>query len=317
MADSIISDVHSSFERALFGFFEGAANALSAYVLPVAWVLLGISMLVWCYLIMEGRVGAPLTDWLLKFIAFMILLYVMGDGYLSWVATPIFELPTELVNVMTAGRGNAIEILGRVNDKILDLVSAMFVAGTSLFQELAVGPAIALFLMAVLVTIAAYLLLAAALFSIIFSKLGLSMVLAVGPLFVLASILPQTRRYFYSWISTALYFVFYQILSVIFIFLFIGIIHTYVTKLNDRLGGIGAGGGVISMVARLIGASGEGLNVAALCIPILLISLAMFLMFLQIPTMCASLTTGSGGSFGGGLASFMSVKSSVGRARAR
>src|SRR5690606_31142090 len=157
---------------------------------------------------------------------------------------------------------------------VVDLVSAMFTAGTKLIKELAFGPAIALFLMGVLVIIAVYLLLAAALFSIIFSKLGLSMVLAVGPFFVLALVLPQTRSYFYSWLNTALYFVFYHVFTALFIFLFIGIVHGYVGKLNSTLGGVG-GGNVLSMVARLLGASGDGLNVAAITIPILLISLAM------------------------------------------
>jgi len=193
----------------------------------------------------------------------------------------------------------------------------MFTAGTKLIKEFAFGPAIALFLMGVLVIVAVYLLLAAALFSVIFSKLGLSMVLAVGPFFVLALVLPQTRNYFYSWLNTALYFVFYHVFTALFIFMFIGIVNSYVGKLNTTLGGVGGGGNVLSMVARLLGASGEGLNVAAITIPLLLISLAMFFMFLQIPAMCASLTGGSGGSFGAGLTNLTHAKSLFSRSRVR
>jgi type IV secretion system protein VirB6 len=164
--------------------------------------------------------------------------------------------------------------------------------------------------------VATYLLLAVAMFSIIFSKLGLSMVLAVGPFFLLALILPQTRNYFYSWLNTALYFVFYHVFTALFIFMFIGIVNSYVGKLNMTLGGV-SGGGVLSMVARLVGAKGDGLNVAALTIPILLISLAMFFMFLQIPVMCASLTSGSGGSFGAGLTNLLHTKSLLRRSSSR
>lgn len=316
MADNIIGDIYNNFERALTGFYQGAAAGISGYVIPIAWVLLGICMLIWCYLIIEGKVAMPITDWLLKFVGFMVVLYVMGNGYLSWVAAPLFDLPSELTRALSATSGSAPDLLGQVNDKVVDLVSAMFTAGTKLIKELAFGPAIALFLMGVLVIVAVYLLLAAALFSIIFSKLGLSMVLAVGPFFVLALVLPQTRNYFYSWLNTALYFVFYHVFSALFIFMFIGIVHSYVGKLNTTLGGVGSGG-VLAMVARLLGASGEGLNVAAICIPILLISLAMFFMFLQIPTMCASLTNGSGGSFGAGLTNLTHAKSLLSRSRAK
>lgn len=313
MADNIIGDIYAKFDGALSGFYEGAAAGISGYVIPVAWVLLGICMLIWCYLVIEGKLAVPITDWLLKFVGFMVVLYVMGYGYLSWVAKPIFNLPSELTTALSATSSSAPDLLGQVNEKVVDLVSAMFAAGSNLVKELAIGPAIALFLMGVLIIVATYLLLAVALFAVIFSKLGLSMVLAVGPFFVLALVLPQTRNYFYSWLNTALYFVFYHVFTALFIFMFIGIVNSYMGTLNGTLGGAGGGGGVLNMVANLLGVRGSGLNVAAITIPILLISLAMFFMFLQIPVMCASLTGGSGGSFGAGLSSFVHARSLVGR----
>ncbi len=307
MADNIIGDIYAKFDQALGGFYESAAVGISGYVIPIAWVLLGICMLIWCYLIIEGKVSIPITDWLLKFVGFMVVLYIMGGGYLNWVAKPLFDLPSALTAAMSSAT-NAPDLLGQVNEKVVDLVSAMFTAGSNLVKELAIGPAISLFLMGVLVIVAVYLLLAAALFSVIFSKLGLSMVLAVGPFFILALVLPQTRNYFYSWLNTAFYFVFYHVFTALFIFMFIGIVNSYMGALNGTLGGAG-GGGVLNMVANLLGVRGSGLNVAAITIPILLISLAMFFMFLQIPTMCASLTGGSGGSFSAGLTNLTHAKS--------
>lgn len=317
MADNIIGDIYTKFDRALSGFYEGAAAGISGYVIPIAWILLGICMLIWCYLIIEGKVAMPITDWLLKFVGFMVVLYIMGNGYLSWVAKPMFDLPSALTTAMSNSPTNAPDLLGQVNEKVVDLVSAMFTAGSNLVKELAIGPAVALFLMGVLVIVATYLLLAVALFAIIFSKLGLSMVLAVGPFFVLALILPQTRNWFYSWLNTGLYFVFYHVFSALFIFMFIGIVNGYIGTLNTTLGGTGGGGGVLNMVANLLGVRGSGLNVAAICIPILLISMAMFFMFLQIPTMCSSLTNGSGGSFGAGLTNLTHAKSLLSRSRAK
>src|SRR5687768_15689930 len=101
MADNIIGDIYSHFERALSGFYEGAATGISGYVIPIAWVLVGICMLIWCYLIIEGKVAMPITDWLMKFVGFMVVLYIMGNGYLSWVAQPIFNLPSELTTAMS------------------------------------------------------------------------------------------------------------------------------------------------------------------------------------------------------------------------
>ena len=46
MADNIIGDIYVKFDRALSGFYEGAAAGISGYVIPIAWVLLGICMLI-------------------------------------------------------------------------------------------------------------------------------------------------------------------------------------------------------------------------------------------------------------------------------
>jgi type IV secretion system protein VirB6 len=315
MAENIVGDINRKFDAALYGFYEAASMGLADYVLPIAWILLGICLLIWCFFIIEGKVAMPVTDWLLRFVACLIVLHVMGNGYLGWVARPLFDLPAALTTAMSRSPSNTADLLAQVNEKILDLVSAMFSAGSTLVKELAFGPAITLFLMGMLTVTAAYLMLSIALFSIIFSKLGISVVLALGPFFLLCLLLPQTRNYFCAWLSTALYFVFYHVLSALFIFLFIGIADSYVGSLNSQLSGTGGAGGVLNIAANLLGIRGSGLNVAAVTIPILLISMAMFFIFLQIPTICASLTGGSGGSFGVGLSSFSYAKSLLGRGK--
>jgi type IV secretion system protein VirB6 len=317
MPSTIVGDVYAQFDRALGGFYAGASQGIAGYVIPVAWVALGIGMLVWCLLVVEGRIASPLLDWLLKLVGFLLVLHAMGGGYLSWVARPIYELPSELVTALSGTSGSAPDLLGQVNEKTVDLVSAMFSAGSKLLHDLAIGAGIAVFLMSVLVVVATYLLLAVALFAIIFSKLGLSLVLAVGPFFLLGLVLPQTRSYFFGWLNTALYFVFYHVFTALFIFMFIGIMNSYMAALTQALGGSANGGGVPAMVAHLTGAQGPALNVAALTLPILLISVAMFFMFLQIPAICASLTHGSGGTMGAGMAHLLQARRLAGRPTAR
>jgi type IV secretion system protein VirB6 len=316
VADTVVGDIYSNFEQALNGFYEGAAMGISGYVIPIAWVLLGICMLIWCYLMMEGKVASPVSDWLLKFIGFMVVLYIMGNGYLSWVARPIFELPSELTTAMSRTSANSPDLLGQVNEKMTNLVAALFTAGTKLLSDLAIGPAVAMFLMGAMTAAAAYLMLAWALFCIVYAKLGLSMILALGPFFILALVLPQTRSYFYTWLNTALYFVFVHVLTALFIFMFIGIVNSYVNKLNSELGASGSSG-VVGMVSNLIGVGGAGLNVVALCLPLILLSLTMFFLFLQIPFIASSLTGGSGGSFGAGLTSAVHFRSMLGRIRSK
>ena len=194
MAENIVGDISQKFDDSLAGFYESAAMGIANYVLPIAWILLGICLLIWCYLVIEGKVVMPVTDWLLKFLGFMIVFYAMGNGYLSWVARPIFDLPFELTTALSRSPLNAVGLIGQVNEKILDLVSAMFTAGSRLVKEFAFGPAVTLFLMGLLTVAAAYLMLSIALFAIMFSKLGLSMVLAFGPFFFNVSHLAANEK---------------------------------------------------------------------------------------------------------------------------
>ena len=182
MADNIIGDIYNNFERALSEFYEGAAVGISGYVIPIAWVLLGICMLIWCYLIIEGKVAMPMTDWLLKFVGFMVVLYIMGNGYLSWVARPIFDLPTELTTRLSAIRISTGSVgSGQREDRRFG-VGNVHSWDRTWSKDWPLDRRLRLFLMGVLVIVAAYLLLAAAMFSVIFSKLGLSMVLGRRPI---------------------------------------------------------------------------------------------------------------------------------------
>jgi len=300
MAGNIVTDIYADFEGSLSGFYALAANGLTAYVIPIAWVLLGICMLVWCILIIQGKVTSPLTDWFLKFVGFMIVMYAMSGGYLSLVASPLFNLNSQLVTAMSNSVSSAPDLLGQVNEKAVDLVSAMFTASVNLFMEAAIGPSIGMFGLAIVVLVVIYGLLGIALFSIIYGKLGLTMVLALGPFFILMLILQQTRSYFFAWLNTALYFVFYQVVSALFIFLFIGVLQGYTDRLISKLSN-GAGPSLSTMVLNLVGAGPAPINYIGYVVPLIMICIAMIFMFLQLSTIVGSMTSGSGGMMGGGL----------------
>lgn len=297
---TMVQDVVTHFETALNTFIGSSAGVISTYVMPLGWTILAIGLLVHAWAIMEGKVQAPLQDWMFKLVAALMVLYAMSGGYFNWIAAPLYGLGDAL-GTLLAGGTDAITSLSSLTDKVIDLISAIFGAAGESFKFLDFGSGAILIIFGILVGLATFLLIASALFFIVFAKLGISLVLAVGPFFVLGLLNQHTRNYFFSWLNTAFYFVFYQVLTVLFIVLFIGILDQYMTALQTKLSG--ATWTIENAVLNMIGLGGPGTqtNLVATLLPVVVISIAMFFMLMQLPTIAASMTSGSGGAFGNGL----------------
>lgn len=297
---TMVQDVVTHFTTALDTFTASSSGVITTYVMPLGWTILAIGLLVHSWAIIEGKVQAPLQDWMFKLVAALMVLYAMSGGYLNWIADPLYNLGDEL-GTLLAGGGSAVNSLAAVNDKVLNLISATFSAAGESFKFLDFGSGSILLIFGILIGIACYLLIGTALFFIIFAKMGISLVLAVGPFFVLGLLNQHTRSYFFSWLNTALYFVFYQVLTVLFIILFIGILNNYMTALEIKLSGATwtVQNAMLNMMG--LGGPGTGANLVATLTPVIVISIAMFFMLMQLPTIASSITSGSGGAFGNGL----------------
>lgn len=311
---TFVPDVISQFNAALTTFLTSSAGVISGYVMPIGWVVLAIGLLVHAWAIMEGKVQAPLQDWLFKLIAALMVLYAMSGGYLNWIGIPLANLGSDL-GILLAGGTDATSVLSNANDRIVELVTVIFRAAGLAMKGLDYGSAVLLVVFGILVGFACFLLIGTALFFIIFAQIGISLVIAVGPFFVLGLLNQHSRNYFFSWLNTALYFVFYQVLTILFISLFLSILEQYINALNVALSGVDYS--IKNAVLNMIGMGTAKLNVVATLTPVIIISVAMFFMLLQLPTIASSMTSGSGGQFGNGLYAMARMGGVGGRGRTK
>lgn len=298
-----IQSISNEFTTPIVNFYASASGAITGYVMPIAWVILALGLLVWCYAIMVGKVQTPVMEWFTKLIYALLLLYAMSGAYLSWVANPLFTLGDNLSSAVSTatggGGGTALNTMGNLFDSSVDVITSVFEAGTTAVEKLLFGTAVQLYLWGALITVILFVLLGLVLVFYIFAKIGLSLVLAVGPFFLFGLISQHTRNYFYSWLNTALYFVFYQLMIVLFVQLFLGILGHYISDLQTAIGG--ASFSIIDGALNLIGLGNTAFNVTAILAPIVIISVVMFFTLLQLPTLVSSMTSGSGGGFGNGM----------------
>lgn len=296
---AVVTDFAANVDTILAGFYTTASQGMTGYVMPIAWMTFGIGILVWAYFVMSGQREANVTQGTLSSVFIIIVLAMAGGRYTQMVADPLFALPNQLTAAMSGPGVTPEATLDALSDKLLDLLSGIAMAMTDSAKNLNFGAALVLFFTLIVVGVVSALLLTGAIFIYLYGKIGLSLVLAVGPFFIIWLAWAPTRGIFWPWLNTALYLVFTYVLGVMFINLFIKIVDKYIVALMAAMGATDTG-----MIAGVLnGASGQLFNALGMAMQLTMIALPMFFLLLQIPTIAQSISSGSGGAFGNGMSS--------------
>jgi type IV secretory pathway VirB6-like protein len=144
-------------------------------------------------------------------------------------------------------------------------------------------------LYAVVVMLAATLILVATFSTYVFAKLGLILVLAVGPLFIGFALFPQTRTYAMNWVGQLLNF---RVL-IVMIAIMNGIIFALVKGQMD------------SMATQIATMTWDVLmvDIFAMMLQILIMAVLCYLFIGQLPSLVSALTGGNAGTSGMGAVS--------------
>lgn len=308
MATSFIQETYQLFEKATVGLYASASAGISGYVIPIAWIVLAISLLVWCYMTMSGKTSAPVLDWFIPFIAFMLVLYAMGSGYTKWIADPLWNLPEELLRATNSANGTTpIDALGSFVTRFMGILSGAFAAMIKFAGDWDFGSALTLLVIIFVLLVFAVIATVIIFCGLVYAKLGLSLVLAVGPLFVFMLVIGHLRDKFFSWLSTALFFVLYYLLCYLFMSLIFNFIDSYIGVIGNFKGFLPTDAGAVAQAVymNLVGNKDAAVNIVLLFIPLIVILFIMAFLFLQLSTIASSMTAGSGGAVGQGASSLI------------
>jgi type IV secretion system protein VirB6 len=324
--NSLFTDLLRNIDAAILASFASAATGMSHYVLPIGVAMFGISILVWAIMVMEGSNQTPMNDWMSKLLKTLFIFAAAGQFYSSWISGPLFALPNELSAAVT-GAVSSTSGLDALSGKLDGLIMGIAQGMVAAFKNWNFGGALMLIVSMVLVAIAGCLLEIACVFNMIYAKIGLALVLGMGPFFVMCLLWPQTKGYFTTWLNTVLYFVFLTVITTMIMVLFIAIADRFMTKLMEQVArssgltdnnafNIGA-----LIVAQMTGRPSPQaeqnvdaqLNILSLTIQMALIYLPMFFVALEMRTLVSSLTGGSGGSMGAGVMQMVKTVKSGGR----
>jgi type IV secretion system protein VirB6 len=263
---NVFTSLFDALDGVLEEYLNEAITTATAYVAGPIAVLGTITFLAMGALLLRGSSEIPLARFVQSAALLSLVFAVAGSAghYNSYLGDHLRAFPDELLATFAVGGALGDEasigaVLDAVGDRAMTGISA---TGPSLFAAV-------LFVIFLIFGVAAVIALATA-------KIGLSLVVAVGPLMILGLLFPWTREYFTRWLSYAVQFA--------FLALFVGAI-------------AGIADAIVDTYIEALEQSAENVDLVALMAPALIL-LLLARIFAELPNMASSLCGGIGLSVG-------------------
>lgn len=202
------------------------AATMIALIGPTAVVLLTIFVLLWGLSFASGQISEPFTDGMKRIIRMCVIIgLALNVGiYQEFVAEFFLSVPSELAAEMayegSSSDGSPVSIATVLDGSLqkgIDVGDKAWDKGDEMAQQ-GIKAAIAgvgYYAVAILVYLASAIIVAIAAAMMFVAFIAMAVLLAVGPLFILLSIFPQTAKYFEAWLGQMVNFaILYLIISV-------------------------------------------------------------------------------------------------------
>jgi type IV secretion system protein VirB6 len=211
---ALIGDFLQSIDAVFVGFAANGAAAVAAAARTPFNVLVTLYVVLWGLAMWRGLIREPLSDGLMRMLKIVLIgTCALNMGiYVPRIANALYRSPDQLAAVLIpsaspAATGTALDIaLQRGID-----VSTAFIDALSITSPIASFAVAAQGLIVFLATVA---LVGYATALIVLAKVALSIVLALGPLFIALLLFEPTKHFFSAWIAQALNSLFSYVVAV-------------------------------------------------------------------------------------------------------
>jgi type IV secretion system protein VirB6 len=217
----------------LTGYIANNTARIATLLAPAVVTLATLYVMVWGYLQLTGRIEEPFITGLKRII---LLVVVLGGALDLWlynqtIVDTFFNAPGQLAAGIL-GAYDPINIFDQITFSGGDAASLLiqkgglfngdfsyYIAGYAIYLIVGLTAVYAMFLLAL-------------------SKIALSILLALGPLFIALLFFETTKRFFEAWIAQLANYAFVTILTVLVAALMLGIVSSAAQQAADEGGGI-------------------------------------------------------------------------------
>jgi type IV secretion system protein VirB6 len=212
---------------------------IAALLSPAIAVLAVIYVMVWGYLQLIGEIQEPFTTGLKRIIMLVVILAGSLDlwAYNTLIVDTVFNAPAQLA-AGTIGAYDSVDIVDQILFSGSDTASLLlqkggifngdfsyYIAGVAVYAVVGLTAIYAMFLLAL-------------------SRIALSILLSLGPLFIALIFFQTAKRFFESWIAQLANYAFITILTVLVAALMLNLVSAAATQAAAQGGGISIADGV-------------------------------------------------------------------------
>ena len=268
MAKTYYEDISAYFNDTISGFALSSASKLIDYIAPTVWTCLGIFVVLYAIMIMTGRIKEYILDGVLRIVRFSIILGIALNvaNYAEWFINVFTTGPEELAKAVMPNSAVSSSMT------FLDKALADGLGVSSAIWESAGKTEVGKMLAALIVFAATICLTGIAGALAIGSKVAITLLLSVGPIFVACLAFESSKRFFETWVGLLISLSFYSILSGLCIQLVIRLFQIYAAEaakansmgLESLIGMLIAaifGGAVLKNIPNMASTLGGGVSI--------------------------------------------------------
>lgn len=245
MAATIATLIDSKIDAAITSYSLATSSAISAALPGAGVIAVSIYIILMGFLLKFGKTTIVEVGRNLFKIALVLML--CGSHYQSWVYNFVSAIPG--VFIETTGNASSVpDLIDKVANSFVDLGSTIVhtQSGFSILEKVSIL-VVSVVVFGCGVVIAGY-----ALITYEIAKVGLAMILGIGPFFVFLLAFPDTKSRFDSWFNQALNFAMQQGLVAVAISLFSSIVLSFVENMKVDIGKLNLFGSTMELVILTI-----------------------------------------------------------------
>lgn len=207
---NLFEAIFDKVDQALDTYIASTAGDIISFITPIFTSLLIIWIAVWGYMMMFGKANEPLQDGVFRIlrIGFIITLGLTVGTYTDLVVDLLAKGPEAIASVITgSATGTSAATLDSLFSKIFDVSEAAWDKGGIMNGNFG------MYLISIMVLVVGAALSLVVAFLILLSKIMTTVLLAIGPLFIIMLLFNATQRFFESWLGMVMNFGFILVLA--------------------------------------------------------------------------------------------------------
>ena len=212
-------------------YWQDVATNMATAITPVATTLITIYVILWGWSMIRGVISEPITDGVSRILRLAIIVGIaLNVGqYNTYLADMLWNSPDALATIVAPSYSS-----DTTNMQYLDTLMGQFYDMGTIFTDAADQNSIAgipnpsLWITGMCINATGLIVTGYAAFLLILAKMGLAILLGIGPIFILLTVFEPTKRFFDAWLGQSVNFVFLALLTAAAIKLIITLVQSYI-----------------------------------------------------------------------------------------